>query len=115
MLVLSCTGCAAQWCHLPDDCAHAFNQTQLGWELQDIRQNGVLGDCACGEGVSCGCGIHVSEEAVWLDDPCDGPYNDPYNEPELAHRPRIAVGPPPEPYVPPMPPKFLPVPVRPVF
>ncbi len=113
MLVLSCTGCATQWCHLPDDCAHAFNQTQLGWELQDICKNGLQGgsgrgEGGCGEGVDCGddcgCGIQVFEDAVWLDD-----------GPELAPRPRIVVGPPPEPYVPPMPPKFLPVPARPVF
>ena len=114
MLLLSCTGCAAQqWCHLPDDCAHAFNQTQLGWEIQDICNNGLQGDSACGQGVDCGyscddygCGIQVFEDAVWLD---EGP------EPEPAYRPRIAVGPPPEPYIPPMPPKFLPVPTGPVF
>ena len=117
LLALSCTGCAAQWCHLPDDCAHAFGQTQLGWEINDLCENGLPTACACGEGPDCGCGVFVDDStydgAVYLD---DADFNNAYlGEPELAHRPRIAVGPPPEPYVPPMPPKFLPVPTRSVF
>jgi len=102
-LLLSCAGCATQWCHLPDDCAHAFRQTQLGWELNDICNRCGAGDSACGAGMECGHAVHVYEDAVWLD------------EPKLAPRPRIKVGPPPVPYEPPLPPKFLPVPARSVF
>jgi len=106
MLLVSCTGCAAQWCHLPDDCAHAFNQTQLGWELNDICNSCQLDNWGCGEGVDCGCGVDVYEDAVWLGEQRARP---------VSRRPRIAVGPPPVPYEPPMPPEFLPVPARSVF
>ncbi len=106
LLLLSCSGCAAEWCHLPDDFACAFSQTQLGWELRDVC--GSLDGCeTCGSGVQCGCGVRVYEDAVWIDEP-----------PALAQparRPRIKVGPPPVSYQPPMPPKFLPVPACSVF
>ncbi len=110
-LLLCCTGCAAQWCHLPDDCAHVFYQTQLGWELQDVCSSCPLERSIshCGDGCDVECGVYVDDEAVWLDEPpsvCAEP---------VCHRPRLAVGPPPEPYRPPMPPKFLPVPTRSVF
>jgi len=89
---------------LPDDFAYAFNQTQLGWEIQDICKSCSTGSFACDEGTeSNDCRVPIYEEAVYL------------GEPMPARRPRIAVGPPPEPYEPPMPPKFLPVPSRSVF
>ncbi len=105
ILLLSCTGCATQLCQLPDDCAHAFYQTQLGWEIQDICKSCSSGSFTCDEGVDNGFEIQECDESVCLD------------EPELVQvrRPRIAVGPPPEPYKPPMPPKFLPVPSSSVF
>ncbi len=102
-LLLSCTGCGAQLCYLPDDCAHAFRQTQLGWELHDVFQGSPADACGCGEGLDCGCEVYAYDEVVVLD------------EPRKTRRPRISVGPPPESYEPPMPPKFLPVPARSVF
>ncbi len=106
LLLLSCSGCAAEWCHLPDDCAYAFSQCQLGREIRDVCCGCQENGCAsCGSGVACG--VRVYEDAVWIDEP-----------PALAppaRRPRIKVGPPPVSYQPPMPPKFLPVPARPVF
>lgn len=118
VLLLCCPGCCGQWCHLPDDFAYAFHHTQLGWELDDICNGCPLDSCGrggtlgCGEQLGCRegtdgtCGVHVYEDAVWLDEPRQSP---------RSCFPRIAVGPPPEPYEPPLPPRFLPVPARPVF
>lgn len=117
VVLLSGSGCCAtQWCHLPDDCAHAFAHTQLGWEINDVCNciNGTPCGCASCVDISCGdtsCGVRVYDDAVVIEEPCcDSPC---YAEANC--RPRVKVGPPPVSYVPPMPPKFLPVPARSVF
>ncbi len=104
VLLLSCSGCVSQqWCQLPDDFVHAFNQTQLGWELQDVFHSCSSGSCSCEEGIDNDCDLRVYDDVVCLE------------EPAPVRRRRIEVGPPPVRYEPPMPPKFLPVPARSVF
>ena len=104
LVLIGCSGCCCtHWCHLPDDCAHAFRCTQLGWEVHDVCCRELCAEgCDCGD---CCCGVHVCDEAVVIDEPCC----------RRKCRLRLAAGPPPEPYKPPMPPKFLPVPACSVF
>jgi hypothetical protein len=113
-----CTGCAVPLCHLPDDCAHALSQTQLGWEIHDVCHscNQLLCGCPQTPGGCCDAGYDCTVEGT--NERCVQGYDESQGvRPLLArHRePRFVVGPPPVCYEPPMPPKFLPVPARSVF
>lgn len=100
-----CAGCCAPWCPLSDQCACGPLQCDVLRAIDDLCSYSMCYDC--GEEVGCGCGVRVTEDAVFIDEPCAPG--------RLACRPRVERGPPPVSYQPPMPPKFLPVPTRLVF
>ena len=108
IVLLGCTGCNCHhWCHLPDDCAHALRCTPLCGKLCNACCSDLSGACCSGACCDDGCcGTQVCDEAepCCLRECCLGRCCS-----------RLTAGPPPESYKPPMPPKFLPVPARPVF
>jgi len=107
------SGCCTQLHHLPDECATAVYECDLARLIHNVCSCEPLPSCAskveCGSSVPCGCGSLV-EEFGDAEPNCPGPIC-----PLVAGRRRIEVGPPPVTYKPLMPPKFLPVPARPVF
>ena len=99
-----CLGCAPLH-YLPDRCADAVYQCKVARAVHNICSSRP---CPLDCGSSCGdCGIRVYDDVVVVDEGCCQDAC-----PLLA---RIEPGPPPVPYEPPLPPKFLPVPTRSVF
>ncbi|NOY28948.1 MAG: hypothetical protein GXP28_01870 [Planctomycetes bacterium] len=102
--VASGSGCCTQLHHLPDECAAVIYECDLARLIHNVCSCEPLPDCAsgvgCGSTVPCDCGS-VVEDTNFVE--------------EQYERRRVEVGPPPVTYKPPMPPKFLPVPSRPVF
>lgn len=133
VVLASISGCCANCQHIPDQCTDALYECDLGCLIKNL--------CATGEAFPCaapvGCGQFVEEPCFeepcveeFVQESCE-PANcptcspiqaccpleacNPIKECVLGYRERVAVGPPPVRFQPPMPPKFLTVPTRPVY
>ncbi len=98
------SGCGTPLHYLPDNCAAAVYECDLARLIKNACSSEPM-SCSA-SGVTCGGGVEgdyvpVLEEA--------------YESSPTAVVPRVAAGPPPVTYQPPMPPQFLPVPTRSVF
>jgi len=127
--LVSSSGCCSQLHHLPDECAAAVYECDLARLIHNVCSCEPLPACAsrveCGSTISCGTSalseLTMSCQSTTLgsdceyfaEDSCES-YSEPVNA-RIARQRHYVVGPPPERYQPPMPPKFLPVPARPVF
>jgi len=107
------SGCSTQLHYLPDECADAVYQCDLARLIHNVCSCEPLP--ACASGVGCGScvedfGEDFGEEFCDEQPSCPAPIC-----PLIAAKRHYEVGPPPVTYKPLMPPKFLPVPSRPVF
>ena len=101
-MLLCCAGGCAHISHLPDVCADSFHHSRLGLKLQDVCDHLDLACCECEPGNTCVACQEIEQGGTT-------------KKRREKRPPRMVVGPPPVPYRPPMPPKFLPVPARSVF